>query len=154
MRVCGDGLSQILGQIKRIAQSPDAFRPDIGGNAENVRDEVQVPDAGHEVIQIGVVGDVCQLPLACQRILPDGGPADGYLAFVKRQDAGYSLQGGGLAGSVVPDEAADLAGGNVQRQVIHCLFVSVGFGQMGNCQHMRHFLSYCVLCPCGRFWFV
>ena len=54
----------------------------------------------------------------------------------------------------VADEAADLAGGDVQRQVIHCLFVSVGFGQMGNCQHMRHFLSYCVLCPCGRFRFV
>ena len=92
---------------------------------------------GHEIIEIRVVGDIGQLALAGQRVLPHRHAADGDLPRVEGKDAGHGLQRGGFARAVVADEAIDLPGADVERQIIHGFFVPIGFGEMLNVEHGR-----------------
>ena len=133
--VGGDGLRQIAGQLEGVRIGADALPPGLGVHAEHVGDEVQVLDARHVIVQVGVVGDIGQQALAGQRVGLDGLAADGDLALIELQDAHHGFQGGGLACAVVSDKAVDLAGGDVQRQVVHGLLLAVGLGQMLNVQH-------------------
>ena len=84
-------------------------------------------DAGHVLVNIRIVRDVCQHLLAAQGILLDRASPDGDLAGVKLLDAHDGFQGGGFSGTVVADEAVDLTGRNVQVQVVHGLLLTVGF---------------------------
>ena len=131
----GNGLGQVARQLKGIRVGADTSLPGLGVHAEYVGDEVQIFDAGHVVVQIRIIGDVGHLPLAAQGIGLDGPAVDGDLALVKLQNAHHGFQRGGLAGAVMADEAVDLAGGDVQRQIVHGLLLAVGLGQMLNVQH-------------------
>ena len=133
--VGGDGLGQIVRQLKAGCVVPDTRLPVIGADAENVRDEVQVLDTAHEVVQVGVVGDVRDLPLAGQRLRLDGFSVNGDLPGVELQNPHHRLQSGGLARAVMSDKAVDLAGPDVQAQVVHGLFFAVGLCQMLDFQH-------------------
>ncbi len=64
----GDGLSQVIGQLEQVGVVPDAFLSVAGTDPEDIRDEVEILDAGHEVVQVGIVRNVRQLPLAGQGI--------------------------------------------------------------------------------------
>ena len=141
----GDGLGQILRQLEPRRIVPDACLAVIGADAEDIRDEVQVFDAAHKIVQIRVIGDVGQLPLAGQRLRPDGLAVDIDLPRVELQDARHRLQRGGLARAVVSDKAVQLPRLNVQAQVVHRLLLPVGLGQMLDFQHMLHLFSR-VLC--------
>ena len=113
----------------------DALPAHLRADAEDVSDEVEIPDAGHVVVQVGIIGDISQLPLAGDGVGADGLAADGDLPGVKLQDAHHGAEGGGLTGTVVADEAVDLAGGNVQGQVVHGFLFTIDLGQMLNVQH-------------------
>ena len=126
MGIGGDGLRQIRRQFKEIGVLANALLPVFGAHAENIGDEIQVLDARHVLIQIGIVGDIGHVPLARNGLGADGLAADHDLAGVKLQDARHRLEGGGLAGAVVSDEAVDLAGLNVQAQIVYRFFLSVG----------------------------
>ena len=133
----GDGLRQIARQLEKLRVFPDTRLPRGGVHAEHIGDEAQILDAGHVVVQIRVVGDVRQLPLAAQRVGSDGAAAHGDLAAVELQDPHRRLQRGGLSRAVVTDEAVDLPRRDVQRQIVHGFFLAVGLGQVLNVQHGR-----------------
>ena len=85
--VGGDGLRQIGGQFKCIGVFADARLPLICAHAENVGDEIQVLDARHVVVQVGIVWDVGKAPLAFQGIFLDGHPINVDFSRVKLQNA-------------------------------------------------------------------
>ena len=124
----GNGLDQIGGQLKALGQRLNTFLTHIGGNAEDVAHEVEILHAGHEIVQIGIIGDVGDAFLAGNGIGLDGNAVNGDFAAVELQNAHNAFQRGGLAGAVVADEAVKLAGLNVQGQIVHGLFLAVGLG--------------------------
>ena len=135
VRIRADGLTEVARELERIGQRLDA-RPALRRrDAENVGDEVQVLDAAHEIVQVGVIGDVGQLPLAAEGVCADGPAADENVARVKLQDADGGLERRRLAGAVVPDEAVDLTRRNAQAQIVDGFFLAVGLGQMLNVKH-------------------
>ena len=133
--VGGDGLSQIVRQFEAGGVVVDALPAHLSADVEDVSDEVEIPDAGHVVVQVGVIGDIGQLPLAGDGVGADGSAADGDLPGVELQDAHHAAEGGGLTGAVVADEAVNFAGGDVQGQIVHRLFSAVGLSQMLDVQH-------------------
>ena len=56
-------------------------------------------------------------------------------AAVELLDAAAALECGGLARAVVADECADLAGADVQAEVLHGRLAAVGLGQMFDVEH-------------------
>ena len=137
-------LKAVLKETNRQAntrQIVDALLPHARLHAEDVSDKVQVLDAAHEVVEVGVVRDVGQTVLGLQRVLADGDAVDIDLALVKVQDADRGFQGRGLAGAVVADEAVDLARRDVQAQIVYGDLVAEGFCQMFDTQHGA-FLQY------------
>ena len=67
------GWARSLGQLEDVRVVADALLPRVwASDAEYVGDKVQILDAGHVVVQVGVIGDVGQLPLAGQGIGLDG----------------------------------------------------------------------------------
>ena len=118
VRVRADRLRQIARELECVGIRLDARPAFRGRDAENVGNEVQVLDAAHEIVQIRIVRDVGEQPLAGQRLGLDGVPAD--------RD---------LAGAVVADEAVDLARRDVQAQVVDGPFLAVGLGKMLNVEH-------------------
>ena len=133
--VGGDGLSQIVRQLEAGGVVVDALLAHLGADAEDVSDEVEIPDAGHIVVQVGVIGDISQLPLAGDGVGADGLAADGDLPGVELQDAHHGAEGGGLTGAVVADEAVNFAGGDVQGQIVHGFLFTIDLGQMLDVQH-------------------
>ena len=105
MGIGGNGLDQIGGQLKALGQRLNTFLTHIGGNAEDVAHEVEILHAGHEIVQIGIIGDVGDAFLAGNGIGLDGNAVNGDFAAVELQNAHNAFQRGGLAGAVVADEA-------------------------------------------------
>ena len=130
-----DGLPQIAGQLEKLGVLPNAFLPNVRLYSENVRDEVQILDARHELIQVGVIGDIGHLPLAAERVGLNGHTADENLAFVKGLNARHGFQRGSLARAIVADEAVDFARSDMQTQIVHRFFVAIGLGEMLNLKH-------------------
>ena len=89
--VGSDGLRQIGGQFKCIGVFADARLPLICAHAENVGDEIQVLDARHVVVQVGIVRDVGKAPFAFQGIFLDGYPVNGDFSCVKLQNAHHGF---------------------------------------------------------------
>ena len=141
-----DGLRQIAGQLKGVRVPADALAPQSGIHAENVRDEVQILDTRHVLVQVGIVRNVGNLPLAFQRLFPNGIAADVNFSRVELQNARHGFQRRGLARAVVADEAVNLTGTDVQVQVVHSLLFPVGFCQMFNVQHIVPLL-FCFVSP-------
>ena len=103
----------------------------------DVRYEGQILLSRKEIVQIRVVRQVGQVPFAAKGVRADGPAVDKDLSLVKGQDPTAGSEGGGLPGAVVADEAADLPRGDVQGQIVHRYFLSVGLGQMLDLQHGR-----------------
>ena len=144
----GDRLGQILRQLEGVGVFSDALLPLPRSDAEDIGHEVQVLDARHKVVQVGVVGDVGHLPLAAQGIRLDGLTVNGDLPLIELQNAHHGFQRGGLACAVVADEAVNFAGPDVQAQVVDRLFLSVKLCKMLNFQHRIHsFIIFSILYP-------
>ena len=130
-----NGLGQIVRQLEPRRVVADAGLPVRRADAEDVGDEVQVSDAAHEFVEVGVIGDIRQFPLAGQRLGLDGAAVDGDVPLIEGQDAHRRLQRGGLTGAVVADEAVDLSGLDVQAQIIYGFLIAVSLGQVLDLQH-------------------
>lgn len=59
MRIGGNRRAEIAGKLEHCRVLFDSCVARVRGNAEYVSDEIQILDAGHEFIQIGIVGDIC-----------------------------------------------------------------------------------------------
>ena len=69
-----DRLGQVPCQLKQSAVFLDPFCPQRPRHPKYIPDEVEVLDAGHVLVQVGVIGDVGHPPLAGQRVGADGYP--------------------------------------------------------------------------------
>ena len=143
MGIGGDGLGEVLCQFEQVAVFADALLPELCRHAEDVADEVQVADTGHEFVQVGVVGDIGNPLFAFHGIGGKGDSVHGDLSGIRMQDADRRLEGSGFSGTV--DEAVDFAGGDVQREVIDRPLFSVGFRQVLNVEHNCPFCTVCVV---------
>ena len=65
-----DGLRKFLRQAKGIAVLPDTLHPLCGAYAKDIRNKIKVLDAGHILVQLRVIRQVGQAPLAFQRVIP------------------------------------------------------------------------------------
>ena len=86
---------------KKLVARPGAHAVDVG-------DEVEVPYAGEEVVEVRVVGDVGHLALALEGLGLYALAVDVDLTGVKLEDAAAGLDGGGLAGPVGPQQTKKL----------------------------------------------
>ena len=113
----------------------NAALPVLLRNAEDIRNKIQVLNAGEKFVEVGVIRDVGKLFFAGDGVICDGFPCDENLTAVRLQNAAAGLDGRRLACTVVPDEAADFARGNVKRQIVDGGFPAEGFGQMADGEH-------------------
>ena len=130
-----DGLGEILFQLQHGGKAVDALLALLFAHAEDVGDEVQVLYAAHKVVQVRIVRDKGQAALAFQGICAHGYAVHVNLAAVEAQDAHAAFEGGGLAGAVVADKAVDLAGLDVEGQIVHGLLFAVALGKVFDSQH-------------------
>ena len=133
--VCADGLGQVLREVELVAVGPDALGTLPCPHRKDIRDEVQVLDASHVFVQVRVVRQIGQPPLAFQRVILHRDAVHRNAAAVELLDAAAALECGGLARAVVADECADLAGADVQAEVLHGRLAAVGLGQMFDVEH-------------------
>ena len=124
VRVAGDRLGQIARQIKKVRVAMNAALPVLLRNAEDIRNKIQVLNAGEKFVEVGVIRDVGD------GVICDGFPRDENLTAVRLQNAAAGLDGGRLACAVVADEGANLARGDMQRQIAHRELVAEGLCQM------------------------
>lgn len=132
----GNRQCQVIGHTQEPAVIPDALRPVLPTDAVDVGHKIQVLDPSQKLIQIRIVRHVGKLPFTADGIRPDGFPINQNLPLVKAQDTAAGLQRGGLPCAVVSDKTEDFPRRNVQRQVIHSLFVTVAFCEVFNSKHM------------------
>ena len=130
MGVCADGLGQVPREVELVAVGPDALGTLPCPHGKDIRDEVQVLDAGHVFVQVRVVRQIGQPPLAFQRVIPYRNTVHINFSGIELLDAAAAFQGSGLARAVVADKGAQLPRSDMQAKVLHGGFVAVGFGQM------------------------
>ncbi len=131
----GDRLREIVRQLKLRGPAADTFGALVRAHAENVGDEIEVLDAAHKVVKIGVVGDVGESALARKRLGAHGMSGNENFALVELLDACNGAQRRGFSRAVVPDEAVNFARGNVQGEIVHGELIAEGFGKMFDFQH-------------------
>lgn len=102
MGIGADGLSQVFGKAKEIGIFLDALFPFLLGNAINIGDKIEVLDAVEELVKIGVIGQVGDLLLAADGVLPNGDAVYIDLALLKLQDAAAGFDGGVLPAPLCP----------------------------------------------------
>ena len=136
VRVVRDSLTEGVRKLEEIGIFLYPLLALGGTDAENVRDEVQVFDARHEFIKIGIVGDVGELFLAGDRIVGNGRAVDLDLSRVKLHYADNSLEGRCLSGAVVTDESVNLTGGDAEGEIVYRPLLPVCFCQMADIQHL------------------
>ena len=131
--------------LHRVAQLGDALLALLHGHAVDVAHEVEVLDAREELVEVRVVGDVGHDLLALKRLLLDGHAVDEDLALGEVEDAAAGLDGRGLAGAIVAEEAIDLARLDVQRQVVDGLVAlfAILLGVVVDSQHKACSLRWC-----------
>ena len=93
-------------------------------------DEIQIGDARHEFIKIGVIGNIGELAFKSIGILFDGQAIEGDFAFFEPMDADDAFDGRGFAGSVGTDESIDIAIFDFEIDVVDgfVIAIMVGFG--------------------------
>lgn len=85
VRVAGDRLGQIARQIKKVRVAMDAALPVLLRNAEDIRNKIQVLNAGEKFVEVGVIRNVGKLFFAGDGVICDGFPRDENLTAVRRK---------------------------------------------------------------------
>ena len=142
VRIGRDGLGKVVRQRKKLGILADARLPRFRLHAEDVGDKIEVLDARHKLVEVGVIRDVGEHLLAGDGIVLNGMSADGDRPRVKLLDANDGLERCGLARAVVPDEAVNLARRDVERQIVHSLLLAEGFAQVVNIEHVLSLFSF------------
>ena len=130
-----DGLGEVARQLEEARVLADALLPRPRLHVEDISNEIEVLDARHELVEVGVIWNVGEHFLAGDGIVLNGVSADRDLAGIELLDADDGLERCGLARAVVADEAVDLPGRDVKRQIIHGLLFTEGLGQMVDIEH-------------------
>ena len=129
--------AQVGGEGKGVRIAVDALGARPGRDGADIRNKVEVLDAGKEIVQVGVVGQKGHSLLGGHRLGADGMAGDGDLALRKIQHAGHRPQRGRFARAVVAQKAVYLAGRHVQGQVLHGVAARrVLLGKMVDAEHM------------------
>ena len=131
----GDGLRQIVRQRKLRGPAADTFGTLVRAYAENVGDEIEILDAAHKVVKIGIVGDIGESALTRKRLGAHGMPGNENFTLVELLDARNGAQRRGFARAVVTDEAINFARGDVQREIVHGELIAEGLGKVFDFQH-------------------
>lgn len=71
----GNGLGQVIGHAQEFPIFLDACGAVRLGHAVDIGYEVQILQAGEEIVQVRIVRYVGKLPLAGQGLFPDGMPS-------------------------------------------------------------------------------
>ena len=79
-----DGLAQVGGQFKHLPVAPDPLLPLRLAHAKDITDKIQKLYPCHKIMQIRVVRQISDLPLAGNRFRPDRFAPHQDLAAVKR----------------------------------------------------------------------
>ena len=114
-----DGLRQIVRQFKKVSAFTDTHLPVGGTDMKNIRNKIQVLDARHVIVQIGIIGDVGKAALAFQRLCPNRFSVNINFSGVKLQNSCHRFQGRCLACAVMTDKTINFAGSNVQLQIVY-----------------------------------
>ena len=128
MRISGNRRTEIAGNLEHRRIFFDSCVARVGGNAEDVSDEIQILDTGHKFVQIGIIGNICGDLLCLHGVLPHGDAVDEDIPLREIEDAARRFERGRLAGAVMADKAIDIARLDIQAQIIHSAFAAlVGF---------------------------
>ena len=144
----GDGLRQIVRQRKLRGPAADTLGAFVGAYAENVGDKIEVLDAAHKVVKIGIVGDIGESALTLERLGAHGMSGNENFTLVELLDARNGAQRRGFARAVVTDETVNFARGDVQREIVHGELIAEGLGKVFDFQHdsspvlVSFFISY------------
>ena len=106
----GDGLRQIACQFKKVSVFTDTCLPVRGADIKNIRNEIQIFNSRHVIIQIGIIGDISKAALTFQRLRPDGFAVNINFSGVKLQNACHGFQGRCLACTVMTDKPINFTG--------------------------------------------
>ena len=135
VRIGGDGLGEVVRQCEKLGILSDARLPRFRVHAEDVGDEVQILDARHKFVEIGVIWNVGEHFLAGDGVVLNRVSPHGDLAGVELLDADDGFERRGLARAVVSDKAVDLPRRDVERKIVHGLLFAEGLGQVFNIEH-------------------
>lgn len=151
----GPGETEALPHPFRVAADlrPDAVQPDEGeevvdppfplGLAEPVepRRVVEVLFCGAVGVEPDVFGHVANLLLHLDWVGGDLGPVDGARARGRLDEPDEHQDGGALAGAVRAEQPEDLAGGDLEAEVVHGSDAVVDLGQVVAADHRRSSVS-------------
>ena len=135
MRISGYGLGEVACQLEHVGVLGDAFLAVVFSHTVHVADEIQILDPAHECIKIRIVRYIGHDLFAGDRIIFYGVSVYSDLSGVEGKYAHARLKRGGFAGAVVANKAVDLAGGDVQGQVVDGGFFPVTLRQMTDIEH-------------------
>ena len=122
-----------VGDGRAFHGRPDARGPVSGGDAVDAGHEMQVLADGHFRIQGRRLGQIARPALGLEGLVEDVETGDPGMAFGGRQVAGQDAHRRGLAGPVGAEEAQNLAGFDLEAQVVHGRERPVALG------HVLHF---------------
>ena len=121
-----------VNQLQQLGRDPPAA---AAGHAMASGIELEVLLSGQPVVDAEEVGHVAdQRPHRC-RVLADRDAADRGPTSIRRCQGGEDADGGGLAGSVGPDEAEDLALGHAEADIRHRDLAAVPLAQLLDSDH-------------------
>ena len=117
--IAANGRAQVPGQLKGIAELGDTGGALLRRNVIQVGNEIEKVDSLHKLVQVRIVGQEGRDPLGPHRVLFDVVAVNENGPLCKVHHPRHGPQGGGLARSVVADEAINLAGLDVEAQVVY-----------------------------------
>ena len=130
-----DGLRKVARQLEEVRVLADTLLTRAFLHAEDVGDKIEVLDARHKLVEVGVIRDVGEHLLAGDGFVLNGVPADHDPAGIELLDTDDRFERRGLARAVVADKAVDLPRRDVERQIIHGFLFAEGLGQVFNIEH-------------------
>ena len=106
----------------------------VGGHLEDVRKVGKVLHAGHELVDVGVVGHIGERALRCDGIAHHVVPADLDRAAFKALRSHDGADERCFAGAVMANEAVDVSRFHGEREVAHGDFVAIALLEIANGQ--------------------
>ena len=135
MGIGADRLSKVFGKAKEIGIILDALFPFLLGNAIYIGNKIEILHPAEKFVQVGIIRQIGDFAFAADGIFPDGHAIHIDLSFLKLQDPAAGFDRRCFAGAVMANEPIDLPRANVQRKIIHRLFITVCFGQVFDSEH-------------------
>ena len=119
VRIASHRIAKGTHELKALGKLGDALGAYIGRHLEDVGKVGEVLDSRHELVDVGVVGDIGDEALCCHGVARNVDAAHADAAPVDALHAHDRADEGGLASAVMADETIDIAGLNRERDVAH-----------------------------------